>query len=82
MPMYEYGCDVCHSHFELLRRMDQDEKGLTCPACGSEHVHRQLSVFAAHSRGGSLRSEVSAMSAPAGGGCGSGCCGGTCASRN
>lgn len=81
MPMYEYGCLVCDSHFDRLRRMDQNDSGVTCPSCGSVQVQRRLSVFAAHSRGGAT--SMTDVAAPAtGGGCGAGCCGGGCATRN
>jgi putative FmdB family regulatory protein len=84
MPMYEYGCLACDSRFDRLRRMDQDDSGVTCPRCGGAQVQRQMSVFAAHSRGGSASmSEASApVSSGGGGGCGGGCCGGGCATRN
>lgn len=52
MPMYEYGCAACQEQFSLLRRMDQADTTIQCPACGSDQVHRHFSVFAAHSKGG------------------------------
>lgn len=82
MPMYEYGCRECASHFDRLRRMDQDDTGITCPHCGGAQIERRLSVFAAHSRSGSGASVASAAPVTSGGGCGGGCCGGGCASRN
>ncbi|GAB4444375.1 MAG: hypothetical protein OHK0015_45630 [Chloroflexi bacterium OHK40] len=72
--MYEYGCQVCNSRFDRLRRMDEDDAGVTCPHCQSAQVQRQLSVFAAHSRGNSqARTEVAAPVASGGGCCGGGC---------
>lgn len=82
MPMYEYGCLACDSRFDRLRRMDQDDNGVTCPRCGGAHVQRRLSVFAAHSRGASGAAETTTVTTGGGGGCGAGCCGGGCASRN
>lgn len=83
MPMYEYGCLACDSHFDRLRRMGQDDAGVTCPHCGGEQIRRRLSVFAAHTRGGDSTAVVEPVaSAASGGGCGAGCCGGGCASRN
>ena len=82
MPMYEYGCLACNTNFDRLRRMDQDDDGVTCPHCGGARVQRRLSVFAAHSRGTSAVVAESAPRATGGGGCGAGCCGGGCASRN
>ncbi len=80
MPMYEYGCLVCDHRFDRLRRMDQADSEVTCPYCGGDHVQRRLSRFAAHTRSAGAVIEVPAPSTS--GGCGSGCCGGSCASRN
>lgn len=83
MPMYEYGCLACNSHFDRLRRMDQNDAGVTCPRCGGEQVRRRLSVFAAHTRGGAGTSVAeAAMPATRGASCGGGCAGCGCASRN
>lgn len=82
MPMYEYGCLACNNHFDRLRRMGQDDAGITCPQCGGAQVRRRLSVFAAHTRGGGVAVAEPAPVATSGGGCGGGCCGGGCASRN
>ena len=32
MPIYEYECDLCHSHFEKRRRFDA-EPVAKCPEC-------------------------------------------------
>lgn len=63
MPIYEYVCMQCESHFEELVRMDESAD---CPDCGSENVRRQVSVFAMHGAAGQ----------PSFGG--GGCCGGSC----
>ena len=44
MPIYEYVCMSCESHFEELVRHDETPK---CPDCGAAKVQRQFSVFAA-----------------------------------
>jgi putative FmdB family regulatory protein len=65
VPIYEYVCMSCESHFEELVGMlgpDPD-----CPDCGSEKVKKQISAFAAHGTAGQ----------PSFGG-GGGCCGGSC----
>lgn len=81
MPMYEYGCKSCNSSFDRLRRMDQDDSGITCPTCQSDRVQRRLSTFAAHTKGAALASAAAAPVATSSGG---GCCGGSCGcgSRN
>ena len=44
MPIYEYACMECESHFdELVRSSDQ---AVTCPECGAAKVLKQLSSFA------------------------------------
>jgi putative FmdB family regulatory protein len=65
MPIYEYACMECESHFEELVRASDDAP--SCPECGASDVLRQLSVFAAHGAPGE---------APSFGG--GGCCGGSC----
>jgi putative FmdB family regulatory protein len=67
MPMYEYACMECESHFEELVR--SAEQAVTCPECGAAKVLKQLSSFAV----------TGASSQPSfGGGSGGGCCGGSC----
>lgn len=49
MPLYEYECQACHHHFELLVR---ESTRLECPKCASADLARQLSVFAVGAEGG------------------------------
>jgi putative FmdB family regulatory protein len=66
MPIYEFVCMACESHYEELVPMD---RSADCPDCGSSNVRKQFSVFAAHG----------VEKAPFGGaGGGGGCCGGSC----
>src|SRR3954462_14717821 len=67
MPIYEYVCMSCESHFEELVRNDETPP---CPDCGQAKVQKQFSVFAAHGAGTPQPSF--------GGGGGGGCCGGSC----
>jgi putative FmdB family regulatory protein len=64
MPIYEYACMECESHFEELVR--NAEQAVACPECGAGKVLKQLSSFAV----------VGASSQPKFGG--GGCCGGSC----
>jgi putative FmdB family regulatory protein len=64
VPIYEYVCMECESHFEELVR---GEEQVACPDCEASNVRRQLSVFAAHG--------VTTQPSFGGGG---GCCGGSC----
>lgn len=61
MPVYEFVCASCQRAFE--RYVKSFGERVTCPACASGDVEKQLSTFAM------------AGAAPAGPG-GGGCCGG------
>jgi putative FmdB family regulatory protein len=65
VPIYEFVCMACESHYEELVPMGEDA---ACPDCGSTNVRKLFSVFAAH---GVERGEAV-------GGGGGGCCGGSC----
>jgi putative FmdB family regulatory protein len=67
VPIYEYVCMQCESHFEELVRGDQQ---VACPDCSATNVSRQFSTFAVHG------SPKQPSFKPAGGG--GGCCGGSC----
>ena len=67
MPIYEYACMTCESHFEELVR--NAEQAVACPECGAGKVVKQLSSFAVH--GTSSQPSFSS-------GAGGGCCGGSC----
>ncbi len=69
MPIYEYVCMACESHFEELVSLSGGDP--CCPDCDSSNVRRQLSVFAAHGT-----AEQPSFGGPTGGG--GGCCGGSC----
>jgi putative FmdB family regulatory protein len=68
VPIYEYVCMECESHFEELIRNGEEPD---CPDCSSTNVRRQLSVFAMH--GGGTAEQPSFGSSGGGG-----CCGGSC----
>jgi len=69
MPIYEYVCDDCETHFEKIVINKQQE--ISCPKCASKKATIQLSVFSSAVAGGSAKS-----SGPSSGG--GGCCGGGC----
>jgi putative FmdB family regulatory protein len=70
MPIYEYVCMECESHFEELVGMT--DPAPSCPDCGASKSKKQFSVFAAH---GTARDTGPLGGATAAGG---GCCGGSC----
>ncbi len=47
MPIYEYRCESCETHFEVLQRVSATDKEVRCPHCGDEKVEKQFSTFAA-----------------------------------
>lgn len=75
MPLYEYRCPACQGRFEIIQHLGASAAETVCPACGAQHVERQLSTFAVAAGG------ASAHAAPAESfGCGRPqCAGGTCA---
>jgi putative FmdB family regulatory protein len=60
MPLYEYACKECDKEFELLVRGTETP---ACPSCHSTELQRRLSVFAAHTNGGSTASTMPSMGA-------------------
>jgi len=67
MPIYEFVCMTCESHFEELVGVSAADP--PCPDCGASRVARQLSVFATHGT-----AEQPSFGGPASSG--RGCCGG------
>jgi len=68
MPIYEYVCMECESHFEELVR---NGEAVSCPDCDASNVRKQFSVFATH---GTAEQPSFGGTMPSGGGC----CGGSC----
>lgn len=48
MPIFEYVCRKCEHRFEKLVHGGEEP---ACPACRSKRLEKQLSVFAAATRG-------------------------------
>ncbi len=65
MPIFEYRCQDCGTKFEKLVR-NSDTSGPECPSCGTQHLSKELSTFAAHGNGRPAE--------PMGGGCPAGMC--------
>jgi putative FmdB family regulatory protein len=72
VPIYEYACMECESHFEELVR--SSEQAVTCPECGAAKVLKQLSTFAVHG----AQAKPSYAGPSSAGSAGGGCCGGSC----
>lgn len=75
MPLYEYYCPDCEIVFEALRSVSQADAPIACPRCTGREARRQLSRFAAMSKGNGGESRSVAGS----GGC-AGCTATTCSS--
>jgi putative FmdB family regulatory protein len=71
VPIYEYACMECESHFEELVR--NAEQAIACPECGAGNVLKQFSTFAIHGAAKPAPTQPSARSSAGGG-----CCGGSC----
>ena len=69
MPIFEYRCEDCGTHFEKLVRRAADSAGLVCPGCGREHLMQEFSVFSAHANGAPKSAGEPTM-----GGCPAGMC--------
>ncbi|HJO33810.1 MAG TPA: zinc ribbon domain-containing protein [Anaerolineales bacterium] len=74
MPLYEYFCSDCRTHFDELRPMANADDSILCPDCSGQQVMRTLSMFFS----GSASGKESAAPV-AGNGASGGCCGGMCA---
>lgn len=70
MPIYEYICEDCQTHFEKIVLNTQQE--ISCPKCAGKRNAIQLSVFSAGASNGSSAKPPDGFS-------GGGCCGGGCA---
>lgn len=46
MPIFEFMCERCGTHFEELVRSSSTIEGVVCPACDSLEVTKQISTFA------------------------------------
>ena len=44
MPIYEYTCLDCGSHFEALRRISDADSVIKCKECDSTRTRRQISA--------------------------------------
>ena len=75
MPLYEYSCDDCAHNFDVLTAYENRERKQVCPTCESTRTKVLISSFAAF---GSSESGSAPVSIGGGGGCGPGCCGGSC----
>jgi putative FmdB family regulatory protein len=69
MPLFEFACDDCGQPFEELLLGSSAISDVTCPACNSKQVKKQISTFASRSAGANSFATPSYSSAAS---CGSG----------
>lgn len=63
MPIFEFVCQDCGWEFEELVRSASSVDEVSCPACDSVYVLKQISTFASKISGGSLATSFSSGSA-------------------
>ena len=51
MPIYEYQCQACHQHIEVLQKIS-DAPLLDCPQCGEPALKKKVSAAAFRLKGG------------------------------
>lgn len=69
MPIYEYQCRQCGTHFELIRTYSQADSPAQCPHCAGSETRRELSRVNAFSGGKSLTDSGPSCSSCSGGSC-------------
>ena len=47
MPLYEYRCEKCGQQYESYKRLAEEKKDETCPACGGRAAKLGISLFTA-----------------------------------
>jgi len=45
MPVYDYICHDCNKTFEEVLTLQEHEKTVTCPHCGSKKVEQEVAAF-------------------------------------
>jgi putative FmdB family regulatory protein len=51
MPIFEYHCKACQTHFEEIRKVAEKDQKAPCPKCASSETERLLSRFAVAGQG-------------------------------
>jgi len=64
MPIYEYRCRKCKETFEVMQKINEDNRGLRCPKCRTDEPERLLSSFCSGSSKSSNAAGGSVHSSP------------------
>jgi len=59
MPLYEYRCGACSGVFEAYKRLSDEKKEETCPACGGSAQRLGISLVSAKAVDGGGKSGAS-----------------------
>lgn len=49
MPIYEYECIKCSHIFDVLQKIGESGKSLSCPKCGGKRPKKLVTAFRLHS---------------------------------
>jgi len=67
MPLFDFVCTQCGTHFErLIRTSGQSTQAVICPVCQSQETKKQLATFAVTSGSSAGNSAIAANCAPGG----------------
>jgi putative FmdB family regulatory protein len=66
MPIYEYTCTECNTHFEKFVRSITSNVEIKCPQCGGLHVKKGWSVFGTGQSNSGLAASAASSCSPGG----------------
>jgi len=77
MPIFEYTCKDCNSHYDILHKKKENKDDVICPKCKSKNYLKLISSFSSVISTGSSSDgcESGSCGMPYGGGCADGMCG-------
>ncbi len=78
MPIFEYTCKDCNSHYDVLHKSKENKDDVVCPKCKSKNHVKLFSSFSAVVSSGSsggCESGSCGMPPSVRAGCGNGMCG-------
>jgi putative FmdB family regulatory protein len=64
MPIYEYRCKKCKETFEVMQKVNEDNRDLRCPKCQAGEPERLLSSFCSGSPKNTSVTRAPAHSSP------------------
>jgi len=55
MPIYDFICQSCGSHFDKLTSFDWKKAGVACPTCDSKELTQAISLIGGFQSGGKMQ---------------------------